>query len=164
MVESLMLCGIGVLAGSLLMLLFVPLVHERAVRITKRHLVEATPLAINEIQADKDRLRAEFAMSVRRLEVNIEAMRTKAASEFGEISRQSVEINRLRVELDKRIALIFALRTREQLRKSMVRRIVKLLLYAVIRSGRRPRPALAGVPQGPRLVRGQQAGVAHSQS
>ena len=145
------------------MLLFIPLVHERAVRITKRHLVEATPLAINEIQADKDRLRAEFAMSVRRLEVNIETMRTKAASQCGEISRQSVEINRLRVELDKKIALIFALRTREQLRKSMVRRIVKLLLYALIRSGRH-KPALAGVPQGSRLVRGPRAGVAHSQT
>ena len=79
MIESLMLCGIGLLAGCLLMLTFIPLVHERAVRITKRHIVEATPMAINEIQADKDHLRAQFAMSVRRLEVSIEEMRAKAA-------------------------------------------------------------------------------------
>ena len=40
------------------MLLFFPLVHARAVRLTERHLVEATPLTITEMQADKDHLRA----------------------------------------------------------------------------------------------------------
>ena len=44
MIESLMLCGIGLLAGCLLMLLFFPAVHRRAVRLTRRDLVDATPL------------------------------------------------------------------------------------------------------------------------
>ena len=39
MIESLMLCGIGVLAGCLLMLMFIPLVHQRAVRLTKQQIV-----------------------------------------------------------------------------------------------------------------------------
>jgi hypothetical protein len=136
MIESIMFCGIGLLAGCLLMLAFFPLIHERAVRITKRHLVEATPMAINEIQADKDHLRAQFAMSVRRLEVSIEEMRAKAAGHSGDISRQSLEINRLHVELDKKMALIFAMRTREHVRKSMTRRIVKILLFVFVRSKR----------------------------
>jgi hypothetical protein len=131
-----MFCGIGLLAGCLLMLAFFPLIHERAVRITKRHLVEATPMAINEIQADKDHLRAQFAMSVRRLEVSIEEMRAKAAGHSGDISRQSLEINRLHVELDKKMALIFAMRTREHVRKSMTRRIVKILMFMFVRASR----------------------------
>jgi hypothetical protein len=139
MIESIMFCGIGLLAGCLLMLAFFPLIHERAVRITKRHLVEATPMAINEIQADKDHLRAQFAMSVRRLEVGIEEMRAKAAGHSGDISRQSLEINRLHVELDKKKALVFAMRTREQVRKSMTRRIVKILLFLFVRSNRQSR-------------------------
>jgi hypothetical protein len=151
MIESGMLCVIGVLAGCLLMLMFFPLIHARAVRITKRHIVDATPLAINEIQADKDHLRAQFAMSVRRLEVNIEEMRAKATGQHGEISRQGVEINRLHVELDKKTALIFALRTREAIRKSIVRRIVKVLLYAYVRSNRSGQHGLAGAVQSPRL-------------
>jgi hypothetical protein len=151
MIESMMLCGIGALAGCLLMLMFSPVIHERAVRITKRHIVDATPMAINEIRADKDHLRAQFAMSVRRLEVNIDEMRAKAAGQYGEISRQSAEINRLHVELDKRTALIFALRTREAVHKSIVRRIVKILLYTFVRSSRRDRRGLAGAVQGPRL-------------
>jgi hypothetical protein len=139
MIETLMMCGIGLLAGCLLMLAFVPLVHQRAVRITRRHLVEATPMAINEIQADKDHLRAQFAMSVRRLEVSIEEMRAKAAGHSGDLSRQGLEINRLHVELDKKKALIFAMRTREQVRKNVVRRIVKILLFFFIRSNRQQR-------------------------
>ena len=45
MIESIMFCGIGLLAGCLLMLAFFPLIHERAVRLTTRHLVEATPIS-----------------------------------------------------------------------------------------------------------------------
>ena len=44
MIESLMLCGIGLLAGCLLMLLFFPAVHQRAVRLTRRDLIDAAPL------------------------------------------------------------------------------------------------------------------------
>jgi hypothetical protein len=137
MIESLMLCGIGLLGGCLLMLIFFPIVHERAVRLTQQNLVEATPMAINEIQADKDHLRAQFAMSMRRLEVNIEEMRAKTVNHSSELSKQSLEINRLLVELDKKMATILALRAREQVRKNMVRRIVKILLFTYNRSNRR---------------------------
>lgn len=136
MIESLMLCGIGVLVGCLLMLMFIPLVHERAVRLTKQQMVEATPMTVNEIQADKDHLRAEFAMSVRRLEISLEEMRAKASSRYGDIHKQNAEISRLQVELDKRTALIFALRTREEVRKGAIRRVLKLLLYFYMRARR----------------------------
>ena len=142
MIESLMLCGIGVLAGCLLMLMFIPLVHQRAVRLTKQQIVDATPLTVNEIQADKDHLRAEFAMSVRRLEISLEEMRAKAASRYGDIHKQNAEISRLQVELDRKTALIFALRTREEVRKGAVRRVLKFLLYFYIRARRLRPPAL----------------------
>jgi len=151
MIESIMLCGIGVLAGCLLMLIFVPAVHSRAVRMTRQHIVEATPLAFSEIRADKDHLRAQFAMSIRRLEVSIEEMRAKAAGHQGEISRQSMQINRLHVELDKRTALIFALRTREAVRKSIVRRVVKILMYLFMRADRNRRRDLREAARNPPL-------------
>jgi len=137
MIEYFMFIAIGLLAGCLLMLAFFPIVHGRAVRITQRHLVEATPMAINEIQADKDHLRAQFAMSVRKLEVSIEEMRANAAGHSGELSKQSLEISRLHVELDKKTAQIFAMRTRELVRKNTIRRIVKILLFLFVRSNRR---------------------------
>ncbi len=139
MIDSLMLCSIGVLAGSLLMLMFIPLVHQRAVRLTKQQIVDATPLMVNEIQADRDHLRAQFAVSVRRLEISLEEMRAKAASRYGYIDKQSAEISHLQIELDRKTALIFALRTREEVRKGIVRRTLKILLYFCIRAQRRRR-------------------------
>ena len=72
MIEPGMYFGIGFLVAALLGLLFVPLVHNRAVRLTMKRLEAATPLSIAEIRADKDQLRAEFAMSPRRLEMSVE--------------------------------------------------------------------------------------------
>ncbi len=68
MIEPIMFFGIGFLVASLFGLVLIPLVHNRAVRLTMRRLEAATPLSMAEIQADKDQLRAEFAMSTRRLE------------------------------------------------------------------------------------------------
>ena len=136
MIESLMLCGIGLLAGCLLMLFFFPAVHQRAVRLTRRDLVDAAPLTAKEIQAEKDQLRAQFAVSVRRLELNMEQMRQKATDRAAD--RQNADLARLQVELDKKAALILALRTREEMRKRTVKRIVRLLLHLFARSTRRP--------------------------
>ncbi|HTV36622.1 MAG TPA: hypothetical protein VMF12_09330 [Xanthobacteraceae bacterium] len=158
MIEWLMLLGIGFLAGSLAMLAFVPVVHQRAVRLTMRNLVEATPLAMTEIRAEKDHLRAQFAMAVRRLEVNVEDMKTKGASQLAEIARKHAEIGGLKAELEKRAAMILTLRARWQLRHAMVRRIVKLLLYLFVRSDRRrrtffaPRPAATPLHAAPGVV------------
>ena len=53
---------------------------------TKR--IEASvPLTLAQIQADKDRIRAEFAMKTRRLEMSAKSLREKAAAQVIEISR-----------------------------------------------------------------------------
>jgi hypothetical protein len=149
MIEILMFGGIGLLAGVLLMLLFIPIVHERAVRLTERRLAEATPLTITEMQADKDALRAEFAMSVRRLELGMDELRAKSADRRGEVGKNAAEISRLYVELDKKTALILALQARNEVRKHAFRRIAKILLYLYMRSKRRPRPVLVVPEQHP---------------
>ena len=58
MIEPIMFFGIGFLVASLFGLVLIPLVHNRAVRLTMRRLEAATPLSMAEIQADKDQLRA----------------------------------------------------------------------------------------------------------
>jgi hypothetical protein len=135
LIQSVMLCGIGLLAGCFVMLPFIPLVHARAVRLTRRRLANELPMTAGEIAADKAHLRAEFAMSVRRLEVGMEEMRTKATARAAD--KQNAEIGRLQVEIDRKTATIFALRAREEVRKGMARRIFKILLYFYVRSKRR---------------------------
>ncbi len=55
----------------------------------------------------------------------------------GELSKQSLEISRPHVGLDKKKTQISAMRTRELVRKNMIRRIVKILLSLFVRSNRR---------------------------
>src|SRR6187549_3604544 len=114
MIEPIMFFGLGFLASSLLGLIIVPFVHARAVRLTVRRLEAATPLSMAEIQADKDQLRAEFAMSTRRLELSVEQMKTKTTSQLAELGKKTDSINRLKVELGDKTAAIFSLEAREK--------------------------------------------------
>ena len=60
MIEPIMYLAIGFLVSMLFGLMILPLVHNRAVRLTTKRIEAATPLSMAEIQADKDQLRAEF--------------------------------------------------------------------------------------------------------
>ena len=81
MIESSMYFGIGLLFGILIGLLLIPLAHARAVRLTARRLEAVVPELTAEVLADKDLLRAEFAMSTRRLELTIELLLDKIATQ-----------------------------------------------------------------------------------
>src|SRR5512137_2485244 len=114
MIEPIMYFGIGFLVAALIGLVIIPLVHGRAVRLTMRRLEAATPLSMAEIQADKDQLRAEFAMSTRRLEMSVEQLKTKSTSQLAELGKKGDAINRLKVELGEKTASIFALEARDK--------------------------------------------------
>ena len=121
MIEPVMYFGIGFLVAALLGLLFIPLVHNRAVRLTMRRLEAATPLSIAEIRADKDQLRAEFAMSTRRLEMSVEKMKARTTTQLAELGKKSDAINQLRKELGEKTATIFALEARDRTLREQLR-------------------------------------------
>src|SRR5215813_7418454 len=114
MVEPIMYFGIGFLIASLFGLVILPLVHARAARLTMRRLEAAAPLSMAEIQADKDQLRAEFAMSTRRLEMSVDQLKTKSTSQLAELGKKGDTINRLKIELGEKTATIFALEARDK--------------------------------------------------
>src|ERR1700746_1687199 len=114
MVEPIMYLAIGFLVSMLFGLMIVPLVHNRAVRLTTRRLEAATPLSMAEIQADKDQLRAEFAMSTRRLEMSVDQLKAKTTSPLAELGKKRNAINRLKLERGEKTAAIFALEARER--------------------------------------------------
>src|SRR5229473_10180 len=115
MIEPIMFVGIGFLVAGLLVIGVIPLVHARAVRLTMRRLEALTPLSMAEIQADKDQLRAEFAMSTRRLEMSVEQMKAKTSSQLAEIGKKSEAIGRLKLELGEKTAALFAAEAKEKL-------------------------------------------------
>ena len=114
MIEPIMYIGIGFLVAGLLVIGVIPLVHARAVRLTMRRMEALTPLSMAEIQADKDQLRAEFAMSTRRLEMSVEQMKAKTTRQLTEIGKKSEAIGRLKLELGEKTAALFALEAKEK--------------------------------------------------
>jgi len=100
MIESIMYLGIGFLAASISVLAVVPIVHTRAVRLTTRQLADTMPSSVAEIAADKDLLRAEFAMSTRTLEMKVDQLKGKGANHLLELGKSSNTVNHLRIELD----------------------------------------------------------------
>jgi len=130
MIEPIMFVGIGFLVAGLLVIGVIPLVHARAVRLTQRRLEAVTPMSIGEIRADKDQLRAEFAMSTRRLELSVEQMKAKTASQLADIGKKSEAVSRLKLELGEKTAALHALEARqnvlaEQLQSTEAERAAK---------------------------------------
>ncbi|BCG86199.1 hypothetical protein MesoLj113c_23090 [Mesorhizobium sp. 113-3-9] len=106
MVQSVLFFALGFLCAGFLALIVAPAVWRRAVSLTRRRIEASIPLTQAEIQADKDRIRAEYAMSTRRLEMNVTALREKAAEQLVEISRGREALKGLAVErTDKNHAL-----------------------------------------------------------
>ncbi len=79
---------LGFFVAGLLALMISPVIWNRAVKLTRQKIESSVPLSINEIQADKDQLRAEFAMSTRRLEMSIDELREKASTQLIEINKK----------------------------------------------------------------------------
>jgi FtsZ-binding cell division protein ZapB len=111
MIEVVMYMAIGFLIGGLVALAAIPLVHSRAVRLTKKRLEAALPQSIAEIQADEDLLRAEFAMSTHRLQLEVEKLRDQNAKLLVQVGKKSDIANRLMAERDAMKAEIKDLRT-----------------------------------------------------
>jgi hypothetical protein len=99
MIDLIMYQGIGFLAAGFFLLMLVPFVHDRAVRLTTRRMEDAQP-SWPEVLADKDLQRAAFALSVRRLEVKLQEVKDKHACGLAEFGRKADALNRLRMEAD----------------------------------------------------------------
>lgn len=99
MIESIMYFAGGFLVAALFALALISSVHHRAVRLTQRRLEDSIPVSLTEIQADRDKLRAKFAMSTRRLEATVEQLEAKVTRQLGEIARKSEAIAKLKAEL-----------------------------------------------------------------
>ena len=91
--------ALGFLAASLLALLLVPPLWHRAVRLTTKRLETTMPMSVADIQADKDQLRAEYAIRLRRVEMALDKAKDKAIREQVEANKRRVKIAEINVEL-----------------------------------------------------------------
>ena len=120
MLSTLMLVGLGFFSASLVAVLIVPWVWRRAVKVTGRRLQFAAPDSVIEVQADRDQLRAEHALSTRKLELRLQDVKDKLAEQAVEHSQNVRLTEQLQEELGRKIAEIEKRDTEiEQMRASM---------------------------------------------
>ncbi|MBB2971298.1 hypothetical protein [Mesorhizobium sp. RMAD-H1] len=104
MIESALFFILGFLSAAFLAALVAPSIWRRATVLTRRRIETEVPLTLNEIQADKDSLRAEHAMAVRKLEMRLKALNEKYAErkiELGTSHEKLKRLSTLEIELEE---------------------------------------------------------------
>jgi chromosome segregation ATPase len=90
-----MLVTLGFLIAALIVIVLLPAYRRRIERFTSEALKRTLPLTEEEIRADKDRLRADFAMELHRLESKLEEADLTAARQRVEVNRRDAKIQEL---------------------------------------------------------------------
>ena len=111
--EPMMYFGIGFLASTLIAIAIFPLVHNRAARLATRRVMSSMPQSMLEVVAEKDSVRAMFAVAVRRLEVKIEELIEKVVTNAEQLRHQRSISEKLKDALDEKAKLVAALEVRE---------------------------------------------------
>ncbi len=99
-IQSMMLVTLGFLVASLIGLAIAPAYRRRVARLTSEEIRRSIPVTEAEIRADKDRLRAQFAIRVHKLEAQNEQQHLAAARQLVELNRRDAEIASLRSEVE----------------------------------------------------------------
>lgn len=99
--QSLMLVALGVLLASLIIVSILPAYRARVRRLVTDEMRRSVPLTEAEIRADKDRLRAQFAIRVHKLEAESEQQKLSAARQRIEMNRRDARITELQDETER---------------------------------------------------------------
>lgn len=96
-----MIFALGACIAGLLALLCLPAISRRALRMAQTAVERQMPISVDEIVAQRDLLRAEFATERRRLEQAVERAEDVHARDMIEAGRRTADIGRLGEDLSR---------------------------------------------------------------
>ncbi len=99
MIEQYMYFALGALCAGLLSLTILPAFWRRAERLVRRDLERKLPLSPKEIAAERDQLRAGFAVRQRQIEQRLEAANTARGEDLAVTGTKMVQISKLSDEI-----------------------------------------------------------------
>src|SRR5579863_1629541 len=103
-----MIFALGFLVAGLAALAFAPAFWRRANRLTRRQLEMQIPLSVQEILAERDQLRAEFAVERCRLELRGQQLSERHAADLVQLGRQAIRMSAMESELKAGLAEVQA--------------------------------------------------------
>ncbi len=104
--ETLLVLALGSALTFVFFLLFGRVFWGMAVSAGARRNAKRVPVQLLDMQADRDRLRAEHAIMARKLELRVDDIKTRMAEQQAEISRNRNRVQRLQVDVETRDQLI----------------------------------------------------------
>ena len=107
-----MIFALGFLAASLCGLLLLPAVNARAARLERRRAEARLPLSPTEIAAERDFLRAQFAVQQRRLERRAETAEAKRQADMAALGTGTMRVAALTRDVAARDAEIALVQTK----------------------------------------------------
>jgi chromosome segregation ATPase len=100
--ETLMFIALGFALALVLVLLFGHTFWNIAMRLGARRQSKQIPTQMLELQADRDRLRADHAMMSRKLELRLDDIKTRMTEQMAEVSRHRNRVQSMIQDLEKR--------------------------------------------------------------
>ena len=105
-IQSAMLVALGFFTAGLIGFLLAPFYGRRSARLAADALRATMPLSSTEIAADKDRLRAKYALTIHKLEQKVDKAGYFAARQRVELNRRDAAISELEGEVQRQTALL----------------------------------------------------------
>jgi chromosome segregation ATPase len=101
LVQTTLIFLLGFLSSALIAIAVAPAVWQRACELTRKRIEASMPLTLNEVQADIDQHRAEFAIALRKLEIKAKTLQEKLS---GQMADAAIHREKTRVLTDERNA------------------------------------------------------------
>jgi chromosome segregation ATPase len=112
LIEAVMYFALGFLSAGIVALVLGPPLWRRALRLTRQDMERTLPMTRAEIQAEKDQLRAGFALSISTLNQTIGRLKAQVTEQFIDINRKREVITHLTAQGSLSADDIVALETR----------------------------------------------------
>lgn len=91
-IEQAMYFALGFLIAGLVFLMLLPAFWRRAMRLSMRRLQMLAPMSMDEVTAERDLLRAEFAAREHRMEQDMEALKLSKAQDLAAVGRHAARV------------------------------------------------------------------------
>lgn len=117
-----MLVALGLLLGLLLALFMAPPLWRRAVRLTTRRIEATMPMSLADIRADKDQLRAEFAVHIRKAELALEKAKEKSARLLVDANKRRVALTGLEQTIKEKTAEVSEMRNANRVLEQTIKK------------------------------------------
>ena len=104
--ETLLLVVLGFALASLVALFIGRFTWHLALRIGARRMQRQVPATVKDLQTERDRLRADYALLSQKLSARLDTVKARMAEQMAEVSRTRNRIESLTIDLNTRDATI----------------------------------------------------------